>query len=151
MTDLMVNIFIESSLEVTSYDLFLFPQHIPNSSVILFQMTGHNPTGADPTVDQWKEMSRILKDRNILVFFDMAYQGFSSGSFETDAFPVRHFIEEGHRVVLAQSYSKNMGIYSVRVGAATFLVDDEEDKKSILNELRYSAKVMYGQVCSQLC
>lgn len=99
----------------------------------------------DPTIEQWKEMSYVLKNRNILIFFDMAYQGFGSGCFETDAFPVRHFIEEGHQVVFAQSYSKIMGLYSVRVGAVTFMVNSEEEKTSILDQLKHYALCMYGQ------
>jgi aspartate aminotransferase, mitochondrial len=108
-------------------------------------MVGHNPTGSDPSIEQWKAMSHILKNRQILVFFDMAYQGFGSGSFETDAFPVRHFIEEGHKVIFAQSYSKNMGLYSVRVGGVTFMVDGEEERNSILTQLRHSALCMYKE------
>lgn len=118
---------------------------MPNNSILLLQMTGHNPTGADPSIEQWREMSQILKNRQILIFFDMAYQGFGSGCVETDAFPVRKFIEDGHRVVFAQSYSKNLGLYSVRVGGVTFMVDNEEEKKSILAQLRHSALCMYGQ------
>lgn len=108
-------------------------------------MVGHNPTASDPTMEQWREMSHILKNRQILVFFDMAYQGFGSGSFEQDALPLRHFIEEGHKVVFAQSYSKNMGLYSVRVGAATFMIDSEEERDIILSQLRHSALCMYGE------
>lgn len=118
---------------------------MPNDAIVLFQMVGHNPTGSDPSIEQWREMSQILKDRNILIFFDMAYQGFGSGNLDTDAFPVRHFIESGHRVVLAQSYSKNMGLYSVRVGGVTFMVEKEEEKSAILAQLRHSALCMYGQ------
>lgn len=108
-------------------------------------MVGHNPTASDPTIEQWREMCDILKNRNILIFFDMAYQGFGSGCFETDAFPVRHFIEEGHQVVFAQSYSKNMGLYSVRVGGVTFMVNSEEEKSSVLSQLKHSALCMYGE------
>lgn len=118
---------------------------MPNDSIILFQMVGHNPTACDPTFEHWREMSAILKNRNILIFFDMAYQGFGSGCFETDAFPLRHFIEEGHQVVFAQSYSKNMGLYSVRVGGTTFMVNDEDDRESILRQLKHSALCMYGE------
>jgi aspartate aminotransferase, mitochondrial len=120
-------------------------QHIPNGSIILFQMVGHNPTATDPTPDQWREMSRILKDRNILIFFDMAYHGIGSGCFQEDAFPVRHFIQEGHQVVFAQSYSKNLGLYSVRVGGVTFMVNNAEEKENILNQLKHSALCMYGE------
>lgn len=75
----------------------------------------------------------------------MAYQGFGSGCFQTDAAPLRRFIEDGHRVVFAQSYSKNMGLYSVRVGAATFMVENEEEKSAILGQLKHSALCMYGE------
>ncbi|CRL07960.1 CLUMA_CG020839, isoform A [Clunio marinus] len=119
--------------------------HLPNNSIILFQMVGHNPTGADPTPNQWREISQILKDRNILIFIDMAYQGFGTGCLSTDAFPLKHFIEEGHMVVFAQSFSKNMGLYSVRVGGVTFMIRNEEEGKSILEQLKHSALCMYGQ------
>lgn len=108
-------------------------------------MTGHNPTATDPTEQQWQEMSQILKNRNILIFFDMAYQGFGSGCFNTDASPLRQFIEDGHRVVFAQSYSKNMGLYSVRVGGVTFMVENDEEKSAILSQLKHSALCMYGE------
>jgi aspartate aminotransferase, mitochondrial len=117
---------------------------MPSGSIVLFQMVGHNPTATDPSKEQWIEMSRILKDRHILIFFDMAYQGFSSGCFDTDAFAVRHFIEEGHQVVFAQSYSKNLGLYSVRVGGVTFMVNNDDEKDAIMSQLRHSALCMYG-------
>jgi aspartate aminotransferase len=119
--------------------------HLPDNSMVLFQMVGHNPTATDPTVEQWKEMSEILKRKNVLVFFDMAYQGFASGCLETDAFAVRHFIEEGHRVVFAQSYSKNMGMYSVRVGGVTFMTEDKEESELILAHLKHLNMVNFGQ------
>lgn len=89
-------------------------------------------------------MSQILKKKNVLVFFDMAYQGFASGCLETDAFAVRHFIEEGHRVVFAQSYSKNMGMYSVRVGGVTFMTENKEESELILSHLRHLNMVNFG-------
>ncbi len=49
--------------------------------------------------------------RNLLVFFDMAYQGFASGDIDRDAWAVRYFIEQGHNVLLSQSFAKNMGLY----------------------------------------
>jgi len=69
----------------------------------------HNPTGVDPRPEQWKELSAIVKKRKLLVYMDMAYQGFASGNIDDDAFAVRQFIEDKHNLVLAQSYAKNMG------------------------------------------
>jgi len=57
------------------------------------------------------------KERKLLCFFDMAYQGFASGDVDGDAFALRYFEEEGHDIVLAQSYAKNMGLYGERAGA----------------------------------
>ena len=61
--------------------------------------------------EQWKEMSQVIKKRNIYPFFDMAYQGFASGDINNDAFALRYFIDEGHDLCLAQSFAKNMGLY----------------------------------------
>ena len=85
----------------------------------MFHACAHNPTGVDPRPEQWKELSKIVKDRKLYVFFDMAYQGFASGNVDHDAFALRYFLEEGHNICLAQSFAKNMGLYGVRVGCFT--------------------------------
>ena len=63
--------------------------------------------------EQWKEMSDICKKRNLLPFFDMAYQGFASGDIDRDASAVRHFVAQGHNILLSQSFAKNMGLYGL--------------------------------------
>lgn len=80
----------------------------PQGSLFLLHACAHNPTGVDPTQEQWKEISDAVKAGGHFAFFDMAYQGFASGDTNKDAFPVRHFIEQGHNVALAQSFAKNM-------------------------------------------
>lgn len=80
----------------------------PNDSVFLFHACAHNPTGVDPSPEQWKEVSRLVKDKGHFAFFDMAYQGFASGDTDKDAFAVRHFVAQGHNIALCQSFAKNM-------------------------------------------
>ena len=80
----------------------------PQGSAFLFHACAHNPTGVDPTPEQWKEISRIVKKQGHFAFFDMAYQGFASGNIDKDAFAVRHFVKEGHEIALCQSFAKNM-------------------------------------------
>ena len=58
-------------------------------------------------------MSELIKKRELYPFFDMAYQGFASGDITNDAFALRHFIDEGHDLCLAQSFAKNMGLYGM--------------------------------------
>lgn len=82
----------------------------PEGSVILLHACAHNPTGIDPTEAQWKQISDVVKEKKHYPFFDMAYQGFASGDTDRDAFPVRHFVREGHSLCLAQSFAKNMVI-----------------------------------------
>ena len=80
----------------------------PKGSIFLFHACAHNPTGVDPTQEQWKEISDVVKQQGHYAFFDMAYQGFASGDTDKDAFAVRHFVKEGHNVSLCQSFAKNM-------------------------------------------
>ena len=61
--------------------------------------------------EQWKELSVLIKKKNLLPYFDMAYQGFASGNIDNDAFALRQFVDDGHQVLLAQSFAKNMGLY----------------------------------------
>lgn len=83
-------------------------QKMPKGSIILLHACAHNPTGVDPTEEQWRGISDAVKKGGHFSFFDMAYQGFASGDTNKDAFALRHFIEEGHQVCLSQSFAKNM-------------------------------------------
>jgi aspartate aminotransferase, mitochondrial len=80
----------------------------PKGSIFLFHACAHNPTGVDPTAEQWKEISAAVKAQGHYSFFDMAYQGFASGDTDKDAFAVRYFVEQGHELCLCQSFAKNM-------------------------------------------
>lgn len=81
---------------------------LPKGSIVLLHACAHNPTGVDPTEEQWLKIAEVVKEGDHFPFFDMAYQGFASGDTDKDAFALRHFIKEGLRPVLAQSFAKNM-------------------------------------------
>ena len=89
----------------------------PQSSVILLHPCAHNPTGVDPTEDQWKEIAAVMKERNLFPFLDCAYQGFATGSLSQDNFAIRHFVEQGFELCVSQSFAKNFGLYGQRAGA----------------------------------
>lgn len=80
----------------------------PKESIFLLHACAHNPTGIDPTVEQWKEIEAAVRAQGHYCFFDMAYQGFASGDINKDAFAVRYFVEKGHNIALSQSFAKNM-------------------------------------------
>ncbi|KAK8135087.1 glutamate oxaloacetate transaminase 2 [Apiospora sp. TS-2023a] len=108
----------------------------PKGSIFLFHACAHNPTGVDPTAEQWKEISSVVKSSGHYAFFDMAYQGFASGDTNKDAFAVRHFVAEGHNICLAQSFAKNMGLYGERVGAFSIVAENAEEKKRIDSQVK---------------
>ncbi|KAG2735529.1 hypothetical protein G9P44_001743 [Scheffersomyces stipitis] len=98
----------------------------PADSVFIFQTCCHNPTGADYTQEQWTKIAELVKQRSIIPLLDTAYQGFSSGDKEKDAWAIRHFYELGIEFVVSQSFSKNLGLYGERVGAMHAVVQDKE-------------------------
>lgn len=93
----------------------------PEGSVVLLHACAHNPTGVDPSRDQWKEIAVIMRERKLFPFFDCAYQGFASGDLDNDAWAVRYFVEQGFELCIAQSFSKNLGLYSERAGVFHFV------------------------------
>ncbi|CAF0962453.1 unnamed protein product [Didymodactylos carnosus] len=95
-------------------------QDAPENSVILLHACAHNPTGCDPTREQWQQISDVIKQRKLFPFFDFAYQGFSTGDLDQDAWPIRYFADhQKHELLVAQSFSKNFSLYNERVGHLT--------------------------------
>ncbi|KAG5888325.1 hypothetical protein JTB14_001310 [Gonioctena quinquepunctata] len=116
----------------------------PEHSMILFHACAHDPTGMDPSKEQWEELAELMKQRNNFPIFDMAYQGLVTGDPENDAFAVRHFAERGMRFALTQSYSKSMGLYGERIGALTILGDSEEEQQTIMSQLNALIRSTYA-------
>ncbi|KAK5975435.1 Aspartate aminotransferase, partial [Trichostrongylus colubriformis] len=117
---------------------------IPKGSIILLHACAHNPTGVDPSKEQWKKISDICKKNELFVFFDMAYQGFASGDVDGDAYAVRYFIEQGHNICLAQSFAKNMGLYGERVGAFSVVCENSEEAARVASQLKILIRPLYS-------
>ncbi|KAL8290308.1 hypothetical protein RQP46_003247 [Phenoliferia psychrophenolica] len=116
----------------------------PAKSVFLLHACAHNPTGVDPTAAQWKELSDIFKEKEHLPWFDMAYQGFASGSVDADAFAPRYFVEQGHQIMLCQSFAKSMGLYGERVGAFSIVTASPEEKARVDSQVKILVRPMYS-------
>jgi len=119
-------------------------QNAPNQSIFIFHTCAHNPTGVDPSPAQWQELSKLCKEKEHFVFFDSAYQGFASGDPEKDAYPVRLFIKEGHNVGIAQSFAKNFGLYGERIGALSFVCQDQSEAERLESQLKILIRPMYS-------
>ncbi|KAI1503362.1 aspartate aminotransferase [Biscogniauxia marginata] len=104
--------------------------------VVVLQACAHNPTGLDPTKEQWAAIADICEKKGLIPFFDTAYQGFASGDVDEDAWAVRHFAERGSlEICVAQSFSKNFGLYGERVGAFHVLARDPGVKPAVQSQL----------------
>ncbi|CAL1286234.1 unnamed protein product, partial [Larinioides sclopetarius] len=117
----------------------------PPGSVVILHVCAHNPTGIDPSKDQWMRIADVMQERRLFPFFDCAYQGIASGDLEKDAWPVRYFVSRGLELLCAQSFSKNMGLYSERVGNLTLVFKDPE---VIPNVRSHITMVIRGNYCN---
>jgi len=90
-------------------------------SIVLLHACAHNPTGVDPTREQWKIIADVMRANHLFPFFDCAYQGFASGSLSQDGWAINHFVEQGFEMLIAQSFAKNFGLYGERAGCFHFV------------------------------
>lgn len=116
----------------------------PDGSIIVMHVCAHNPTGVDPSKDQWRGLADIVTRKNHFVAFDSAYQGFASGDLDEDAFSLRLMSERTDKVCLFQSFAKNFGLYGERVGCVSFLTDSAEEAKRVQSRLKMIARPMYS-------
>eukprot|EP00842_Homolaphlyctis_polyrhiza_P005408 jgi/Hompol1/5869/HPOL_000119-RA len=107
----------------------------PTASVLVLHACAHNPTGVDPTIDQWKQIAAVCREKNHVVFFDCAYQGFASGSLDRDAQAVRYFVDQGFEVLIAQSFAKNFGLYNERTGCLSIVTKSPDHVASVNSQL----------------
>jgi len=116
----------------------------PSESIIVLHACAHNPTGVDPKLDQWKQISQVCKEKNHFVLFDCAYQGFASGDPEKDVAAIRMFINDGHNIGLCQSFAKNFGLYGQRAGALSFLTATPAEAEAVESQLKILVRPMYS-------
>jgi len=113
-------------------------------SIVVLQACAHNPTGVDPTLDQWKEIANVCKQRNLFPFFDCTYQGFASGEPTQDAWSVRYFVDEGFELFASQSFSKNFGLYNERVGNLTVVLHNSLNLSKCLSQFESIIRTLYS-------
>jgi len=119
-------------------------RNAPEGAVIILHACAHNPTGVDLSKEQWGKVAELIRLKNLFPFFDCAYQGFASGCLDTDAWTVRHFVEQGFELFCSQSFSKNFGLYNERAGNLTVVVKDTGVIASMKSQLTLLVRAMYS-------
>lgn len=103
--------------------------------MFLLHGCAHNPTGVDPTREQWAEIANVFLQRSHYAFFDCAYQGFASGQLDDDAWAVRHFVERSVPMLICQSFAKNAGLYGERVGCLSVVGQSEAEANRVQSQI----------------
>ncbi len=103
----------------------------------------HNPTGVDPTLEQWREISKLLAEKQMVPFVDFAYQGFGDG-LEGDVLPLYALLEKNHEAIVCNSFSKNFGLYCERVGCVMLVGKDPSTTEAALSQLRQTVRCNYS-------
>lgn len=113
-------------------------------TVVLLHACCHNPTGVDPSVEQWAELVDLLRERELLPFVDMAYQGFDQG-IEADATAIRLIAASGiGAFVVASSYSKSFSLYGERVGALSMVGADRDEATRLRSKIKQTIRANYS-------
>jgi aromatic-amino-acid transaminase len=116
---------------------------VPAGSIILLHACCHNPTGADLSDAQWKEIIGVVTSRGLIPFLDMAYQGFGDG-IESDGKVVRQFADAGGPVFVSNSFSKSFSLYGERVGALSIVANNAEEAARVLSQLKRVIRTNYS-------
>ena len=120
-----------------------FLNQLPADTVVVLHACCHNPTGADMTNDQWKEVVSICATKNLIPFLDMAYQGFADGIYE-DGIAVRLFAESGLSFFISSSFSKSFSLYGERVGALTIVTQSADESKRVASQVKKVIRTNYS-------
>lgn len=116
---------------------------LPAKTLVILHGCCHNPTGVDLTVDDWQDVLAIIKEKQLIPFIDIAYQGFGHG-IEEDAFAVRLFAESGINFLVSSSFSKSFSLYGERVGALSLITDSVEQAKKVLSQIKRVIRTNYS-------
>ncbi len=112
-------------------------------SVVVLHACCHNPTGADLSESQWNEAVALCREKSLVPFLDMAYQGFAEG-IEADAVAVRLFAASGQQFFISSSFSKSFSLYGERVGALTIVTSGKEETERVLSQLKRVIRTNYS-------
>jgi aspartate aminotransferase len=150
------NVFNAAGLEVCDYQYYDAANHTLDfdgmvaslreakaGDVVLFHGCCHNPTGIDPTAEQWQQLAELSQSSGWLPLFDFAYQGFARG-LDEDAEGLRIFAASHQELIVASSYSKNFGLYNERVGALTLVAASSDVAKTAFSQVKYSIRANYS-------
>jgi len=116
---------------------------IPQGDVILLHGCCHNPTGIDPTPDQWAKIGDLLAEKGVVPLVDFAYQGLANG-IEEDRLGLLELTKRVKQMFVCSSFSKNFGLYRERTGALTVVADDKAQADTVMSQVKLRIRYNYS-------
>jgi aspartate aminotransferase len=118
-------------------------EEVPEGDAVLLHACCHNPTGVDPTPDQWQRIAEVLRGRGLLPVVDFAYQGFGIGVDE-DAEGLRILLRHLDELAICSSFSKNFGLYNERTGALTVVAKTKAHADAVFSQVKIRIRANYS-------
>jgi aromatic-amino-acid transaminase len=118
-------------------------EKLPAGAIVVLHACCHNPTGVDPTPEQWSRIIDIVRGRGLVPFLDIAYQGFA-GSLAEDGAVVRRFAATPGPLLIASSFSKSFSLYGERVGALTVVAATRDEAARVLSQVKRLVRANYS-------
>jgi aromatic-amino-acid transaminase len=115
----------------------------PEGTVVVLHACCHNPTGYDLAPAQWDQVIAKVKERKLVPFLDMAYQGFGTGIAE-DGAVIQKFVAAGLDFFVSTSFSKSFSLYGERVGGLSVLCSSAEEATRVLSQLKIMIRTNYS-------
>ncbi len=116
---------------------------LPEQTIVVLHACCHNPTGVDLTDEQWAQVVELVKDRKLVPFLDIAYQGFGDG-LDADGTAVRRFADSGLSFLVSSSFSKSFSLYGERVGAITLVAATTDEAKATQSQVKRVIRANYS-------
>lgn len=116
---------------------------VPAGDLVLLHACCHNPSGLDPSEDEWRAIADVILERELVPFVDMAYQGFAH-SLKDDAFVVRHLAGRVPEMIVSNSCSKNFGLYRDRVGSLSMLSANTATRDIVHSQVNSIVRTIYS-------
>ena len=120
-----------------------FFKGLNENDVVLVHPCCHNPTGVDLTNDQWDVVLDIVKDKKLIAFMDIAYQGFGE-DMEGDVYAIRRAVDMGLPIFVSNSFSKNLSLYGERVGGLSVVAPSKEEADRVQGQLKFTVRRIYS-------
>lgn len=151
-----ISIFAGAGMEVGEYpyydaatigvkfdEMCEFFKSLDQNDVVLLHPCCHNPTGVDLDREQWDIVLDIIKDKKLIAFMDIAYQGFGD-DMDSDAYAIRRAVELGLPVFVSNSFSKNLSLYGERVGGLSVVAPSADEAERVLGQLKFTVRRIYS-------